>query len=252
MNEFRVTNSRDSFLVSVPVLDAVMERVINEIGFVRGKAIYKKAIMAGGRVGLRAVKAELLKISIKFDKKMIEGLEYGHSGALWKSMKTAFRTAKSGLYSYAVIGADRDFQVPARRGRKTIYEVPKNYVHLVNDGFKAVHRIPGIVGRQSHNLTLKTLRAIATAHKVENSYRMSMAKLIGLGIDRRFQQIASGGQYAKQAAYLSKYKAAGTTEVPGKRFLQHAAEASLVPATTKAMEIMQAEFTKALAEMGSR
>jgi hypothetical protein len=249
--EFSITSSGDAFLVSVPVIEMVMERVITEIGITRGKAIYKKAIMAGGRVGLRAVKAEVQKISGKFDKKMIEGLEYGRSGALWRSMKTMFRTAKSGLYSYAVVGADRDFEVPARRGKHTIYEVPAATVHLVNNGFRAVHRIPGMVGRKNHNLTVDSLRRMATALKMEKAHKMSMAKLIGAGVDKRFTQFSSDKGFARQSAYLSKYKAAGTTEVAGRKFLQKAAAFAQGPSVAKVMEVMQAEFTKALAEMSA-
>jgi hypothetical protein len=244
---YTVVRSKDAFIVSIPRIDAVVERVINEIGLGKGLAVYKKAVMEGGKVSLKMVRKMLEQTNGKLTKNKRSQLRYGKTGALAASMKCQFRTSRSGLYSYAVIGADRDMAILTKRGNQAIYAQPGHYVHLVNEGFTAVARIPGVVGRQTHYQTVKSLKKIGKAMGIEKAHRLGMAKLLMAGTelyyDSRFEGQKAGSKYIK------KYRAATTTVVPGQKFLQKAAADSVYPSTQKAMEVMQAEFDRMISNL---
>lgn len=244
---YTVVHSKDAFIVSIPRIDAVMDRVVNDIGLTRGFAIYKKAIIEGGKVSLKMVRKALEQTNGKLTKNKRRQLHYGKTGALAASMKSMFRTSRNGLYSYAVIGADRDMAILTKRGNQAVYAQPGHYVHLVNEGFTAVARIPGVVGRKTHYQTVKSLKKIGKAMGIEKAHRLGMAKLLMAGTelyyDHRFENQKAGSKYIK------KYRAATTTVVPGQKFLQKAAADSLLPSTQKAMQVLQAEFDRMLSNM---
>lgn len=249
--QISVADAGNAFRVSVPVLDAVLDRVMERIRPERGFAIYKKAVMAAGRIGLKAVQAELKALYGKRKKKDLknDGGTYGKTGALLHSMKVLFRTSSNGLYSYAVVGADRDFQVAARRGKQTIYARPASYVHLVNRGFVAVARLPGVTGRQTHYSVVKALRTLARRKKIPGALRMSLARLLEEGMDISFRQESiPDKRYARKAAYLYVYRGTRKTTVQGKRFLEEAAAKAQWPAVQAGMRVLQEEFDRALKE----
>jgi hypothetical protein len=246
------TSGGNGLTVSVPVLDAVLERVLREITVERGFAIYKKAIMAAGRIGLKEVKNELKAMYGKRKKKDVvnQAGPYGKTGALYHAMRMAFRTANSNLFSYAVIGADRDFQVATRRGKQAAYARPANYVHLVNRGFQAVARIPGISGRQTHYSVVRALRAIARRKKIERANLLSLKRLLEEGMDVDFRgDMVGDSRFGRKSAYLYLYRGSRKTIVQGRRFLEKAAARAQWPAVQRGMQVLQEEFDRALRDM---
>lgn len=251
---YQVTRSGDSFEVSIPIIDVVLERVITDIGFTKGFAIYKKAVMAAGRVALRHLRKELKKQYGKLNKsqKKFQSFDYGQTGALTASQRVYFRTAKSGLYSYAAVGTDRDLEVAARRGKQTIYAKPASYVHLVNQGFIAVGRIAGHRGRKTNYDVVKALRTIARFEKIENASKLGMRRLLEEKTDRLFFQQTGAKRFAQRSAYIARYQSAKKTTVEGRFYLQKAARSSRDESVAAAMTTMQTEFEKALKEMEQR
>jgi len=251
---FQVTKSGDAFEVSIPIIDIVLERVITDLGITKGFAIYKKAILAAGRVGLRYLRAELKKHYGRLNKsqKRFQSFEYGETGALTAAQRVYFRTAKSGLYSYAVIGTDADLQVPARRGKQTIYAKPSSYIHLVNQGFIAVGRVAGQRGRKTNQDVVWALRTIARHQKIENASKLGMRRLLEEKTDRLFFQQTGAKRFALRSAYIARYQSAKKTTVEGRFYLQKAARSSRDDSVAAAMTTMQTEFEKALKEMEQR
>jgi|GEM_PF-3703494 len=248
MAQFHVGQSGAAFTCQIPIIDAVLDRVVVDIGFKLGLAIYRKAIMAAGRVSLKAVQGELKRIyGRKLNKRKSEGLDYGNTGALPAAMRVVFRTAENGASSYAVVGTDRELQVPARRGKKTVYERPANTVHLANRGFTAVSRVAGVSGRQTNYSVVKSLRNTARREKVENAANLGMRRLLENNVDRIFlDRNQSARSFVAKAQYIARYKAATKTEVPGRKFMEVAAALSRDPAVAEAMRVLQMEFDKAL------
>lgn len=239
-------------LINAPKIDKVMDRVINEIGITKGFAIYKKAIMAAGNLAKKGIQAELQKISGKFTKNKKHGLKYGRTGALAKSIKSMFRTNKGGLYSYAVVGTDRNFSASASRGRVMADVVPGNYVHLVNNGFVAVSRVSGVVGRARGYQAVHALRTVGSALKIERARTLSMRRLLGHKLDAFYADRAHDDNKQSNLQYIKAYKQATKTNVRGRHFMEAAAARFGPEGVRLAMSIMQTEFDKVISSMGAK
>src|SRR5574343_297557 len=240
-----------AILLNVPEIDKVVQKVVTEIGIAKGFAIYRKAIMAAGKIGQKAIQAELQKRSGKFSKNKKHGLKYGGTGALPAAMKVQGRTNRDGLYSYAVVGTDRGFKTAAKRGQKMADVVPANHVHLVNNGFVAVSRIPGVVGRDQGYKTVQALRAMGQALKIQRARTLSMRRLLGHKLDSYYTVRANDSNKVQNLKYIAGYKGVKKTTVKGRHFMEGAAITFGPQATEVAISVLKTELDKVISSMGA-
>jgi hypothetical protein len=235
-NKVFYTGAGKSVLIGVPDLPKALDRIAMAFNPKEAKKIYRKALMAGGRIILKTAKALVPKRGrIKKGDKGI----YGKTGLTKKSLKIWYRTGRRNNTSYILVGADRSVMQKVKRGRQEIDAIPSKTIHLVERGFTAVSRIPGIVGRETHYEILKRLRKVGG----RGTRSISMANALKQGLDKKL--ITSNHRTPtvfSTAAYLRGYRKATKTKVPGAFFMRRAKQESADAAIAKAREVMQKEY----------
>jgi len=142
-------------VVGVPDLPRALDRIAMVFNPKEAKKIYRKALTAGGRIIHKAAKALVPKRGRI--KKGETGI-YGKTGLTKKSLRIFYRTGRKNNTSYIVVGSDRSVSATVKRGKQSIQAIPAKTIHLVEKGFVAVSRIPGVQGRKTHEEVLRQIR----------------------------------------------------------------------------------------------
>ena len=233
--------------VRVPDLSRVLVPLAQALGPEPSQKVFRKALSEGAKLIVKRAR-ELAPGPGKAPKRrkgQAKGPKvYGKSGALKKSIKAYFRRAKKSQAAYIVVGANRDYKISVRRGTKDMYAYPKNYIHLVDRGFTAVARIPGVVGRKTNYSILRLLRRFRKAGV--NARDISFARALADGFDKKLLTGNSikDGNKKRIANYIRGYRKATRTKVPGQYFMERASRETRAQAIEVATRILLAEYTK--------
>jgi len=233
--------------VRVPDLSGVLGPLARALGPEPSQKVFRKALSEGAKIIVKRAR-ELAPGPGKAPKRrkgQAKGPKvYGKSGALKKSIKAYFRRGKKSQAAYIVVGANRDYKIPVRRGKKDMYAYPKNYVHLVDRGFTAIARIPGVVGRKTNYAILRMLRRYRVAGT--NARDISFARALKDGFDQKLLASDSIKDSNKRrvANYIRGYRKATRTKVPGQFFMERASRETRAQAIKVASRYLLAEYAK--------
>ena len=232
------TGPGKSIFVSIPDLPRAFDRIAMAFDPKSAKKIYRKALMASGRVILKEAKK---LCPVKGKTKKNERGTYGKSGLTKKSLKVYYRTGRQKNASYVIVGADRGVSQTMTRGKQAVPQIPSKTIHLVEKGFVAVSRIPGVVGRHTHFEVLKKIRKMGG----RNTATISMRNAFLQGYAQKLMTNPKPGSpdVFKDAAYLRSYRGIKKTKVPGQHFMDRAKKNAGPVAIETAKSIMQQEYT---------
>lgn len=242
------TSAGKGATIKIPDLPRALQRITDLFGPKIAQQVYKKGVMAGGKIMLDAARAKAAWRPPARKKRGQPG-EYGRTGALPKSLKIKYRTNSSKNYSYIVIGVARDKGVTTRRGRQTVVEDPSKTVHLMEKGYTAVARVAGVRGRQGVDV-LRSIRHLAKLLKISRR-RLSLRSVSETGFDSTFASYLQESEAKRASRYFAYYRGARRTVVPGRHFMRDSARESQARAILAAKEAMEADFARLLKEKGA-
>lgn len=242
--------------LSVPDLASSLDQIAAALNPKLMRKVYRKGISAGGRILLKKAKELVPNSRVKRGKKSPKG-RYGRSGILKKSLKMYYRTGKTGIRPYVVIGSDRDTAENAARGKQTQKEIPSKTIHLVENGFTAVSRISldgtraGLVqGSDTKNKVLSLLRGQrgllvkASTINLKNALEQKLDQKLFASTQLSWSLTRRNISQQKVESYVKGYKKATKTKVAPRKFMEKAAKQAGPIAKAKAVEVLAAEFQR--------
>lgn len=236
------TGPGKALTVELPNIGMMIDRMRAELRDEKmTRKIYRKALTGGGRIMLKAVQMLMPATGKRPRGKGTKPPpKYGATGATRKALSVFYRTGKGKMAAYIVVGVKRSYAIDAKRGKQIVKHQPSKTVHLLEKGFTAVARIPGIVGRRTNYSIVKVLRRFA------GDRRVSLSKALDQGIDDKL--LTSGRLKEKNklriAKYISAYRSAKRTKVQGKGYFEKARAASADLARDYVITVLAQEWDR--------